>query len=65
MKSSDLAAPLRSSPAPDKARKEQPEARPHASIGGRAGRADIRKALRILKQAGKGNAPVSGDELNP
>jgi hypothetical protein len=29
----------------------------------RAGRADIAKAKRILKKAGKGNAPVPGDEL--
>ena len=29
----------------------------------RAGRADITKAKRILRRAGKGNAPVAGDEL--
>jgi hypothetical protein len=29
----------------------------------RAGRADITKAKRILKRAGKGSAPVAGDEL--
>jgi hypothetical protein len=29
----------------------------------RAGRADVVKAKRILKRAGKGNAPVPGDEL--
>jgi hypothetical protein len=29
----------------------------------RGGRADIAKAKRILKRAGKGNAPVPGDEL--
>lgn len=29
----------------------------------RAGRADVVKAMRILKRAGKGNAPVPGDEL--
>jgi hypothetical protein len=29
----------------------------------RAGRADINKAKRILKRAGKGNAPFVGDEL--
>jgi hypothetical protein len=29
----------------------------------RAGRSDISKAKRILKRAGKGNAPVAGDEL--
>ena len=28
----------------------------------RAGRGDIKKALQILKRAGKGNAPVPGDE---
>ena len=27
-----------------------------------AGRGDIKKALQILKRAGKGNAPVPGDE---
>jgi hypothetical protein len=29
----------------------------------RAGRADIPKALDILKRAGKGKAPIKGDEL--
>jgi hypothetical protein len=29
----------------------------------RAGRADIAKAKRILKRAGKGKPPVAGDEL--
>ena len=29
----------------------------------RAARGDIKKALRVLKRAGKGNAPVEGDEL--
>ena len=29
----------------------------------RAGRADIPKALKILKRAGVGNPPVKGDEL--
>ena len=29
----------------------------------RAARADIPKAKRILKRAGRGNAPVPGDEL--
>jgi hypothetical protein len=28
-----------------------------------AGRADIPKAKRILKRAGKGNPPIPGDEL--
>jgi hypothetical protein len=28
----------------------------------RAGRADLRKAVRILKRAGKGNPPAPGDE---
>ena len=31
----------------------------------RAARGDIKKALRVLKRAGKGNAPVPGDELPP
>src|SRR2546427_5677896 len=30
----------------------------------RAARGDIKKALRVLKRAGKGNAPVPGDELS-
>jgi len=30
----------------------------------RAERGDARKAKRILKQAGRGNAPVPGDELD-
>jgi HicB-like protein involved in pilus formation len=29
----------------------------------RAARGDIKKALQVLKRAGKGNAPVLGDEL--
>ncbi len=29
----------------------------------RAGRADVRKAVRILRRAGKGNPPVPGDEI--
>ena len=29
----------------------------------RSGRADIAKAKRILKRAGKGNLPVAGDEI--
>jgi hypothetical protein len=29
----------------------------------RAGRGDIKKALQVLKRAGKGNAPLPGDEL--
>ena len=29
----------------------------------RAGRADIAKSKRILKRAGKGKPPVSGDEI--
>lgn len=29
----------------------------------RAGRADLAKAKRILKRAGKGKAPVAGDEI--
>jgi hypothetical protein len=29
----------------------------------RASRGDVHKALRVLKRAGKGNAPVAGDEL--
>lgn len=29
----------------------------------RSARGDIKKALQVLKRAGKGNAPVSGDEL--
>jgi len=28
----------------------------------RAAKADIKKALRVLRRAGKGNAPVPGDE---
>ena len=38
------------------------ESRPKESIRERAQRADIRKALSILKQAGKGNSPIPGDE---
>jgi hypothetical protein len=29
----------------------------------RAARGDIKKALQVLKRAGKGNAPMAGDEL--
>jgi hypothetical protein len=29
----------------------------------RAARGDIRKALRVLQRAGKGNPPLAGDEL--
>jgi hypothetical protein len=29
----------------------------------RAGRGDLKKALQVLKRAGKGNAPLPGDEL--
>jgi hypothetical protein len=29
----------------------------------RAARGDIKKALRVLKRAGKGNSPLPGDEL--
>jgi len=29
----------------------------------RAAQGDIKKALRVLRRAGKGNAPVPGDEL--
>jgi len=29
----------------------------------RAGKGDIKKALQVLKRAGRGNAPVPGDEL--
>ena len=29
----------------------------------RAAKGDVKKALRVLKRAGKGNAPVIGDEL--
>ena len=29
----------------------------------RAARGDIKKALRVLKRAGKGNPPIAGDEL--
>lgn len=31
----------------------------------RAGRADVSKALRILKKAGKGKPPVPGDQVLP
>jgi hypothetical protein len=31
----------------------------------RAAKGDIKKALQILKRAGKGNPPVPGDELLP
>jgi hypothetical protein len=31
----------------------------------RAAKGDIKKALRMLKRAGKRNAPVPGDELIP
>jgi hypothetical protein len=56
MKKSNLATPL-----------EPPqslaEARPQKSIRERARQADRRKGLSILKQAGKGNAPLPGDEV--
>jgi hypothetical protein len=31
----------------------------------RGARGDIKKALRVLKRAGRGNMPVAGDELHP
>ena len=31
----------------------------------RAAKSDIKRALRILKRAGKGNSPLPGDELPP
>jgi hypothetical protein len=31
----------------------------------RGARADIASALNLLKRAGKGNAPVNGDEISP
>lgn len=48
---------------PDQAPKVAP--RPKVSIRERARRADLPKALSILKRAGKGNPPVAGDELKP
>ena len=30
----------------------------------RAAKGDIKKAFQVLKRAGKGNAPVAGDELS-
>ena len=30
----------------------------------RAARGDIKRALQVLRRAGKGNAPVAGDELS-
>jgi len=59
MKAGNLPIPPTS--APDRAHRAEPRAK--ASIRERARRADIRKALDILKQAGKGNAAVPGDEL--
>jgi hypothetical protein len=56
MKKSNLATPLE--PPPSLA-----ETRPQKSIRKRARRADRRKGLSILKQAGKGNAPLPGDEV--
>jgi hypothetical protein len=31
----------------------------------RAAKADVKKALQVLKRAGKGDPPVPGDELPP
>jgi len=31
----------------------------------RAARGNVRKALQVLKRAGKGNPPMPGDELPP
>jgi hypothetical protein len=59
MKAVDLPSPKPAS-APGQARGAEP--RPKVTIRERARRADIRKALTILKQAGKGNPPVPGDE---
>ena len=32
-------------------------------VAERAAKGDIKKAFQVLKRAGKGNAPVAGDEL--
>jgi hypothetical protein len=37
--------------------------RTEAYFAERAQRGDVRKALRILKRAGRGQAPIAGDEL--
>jgi hypothetical protein len=59
MKAANVSSPKPAS-APDQARGA--ESRPKESIRERARRADIRKALSILKQAGKGNPPMPGDQ---
>ncbi|HLY05985.1 MAG TPA: hypothetical protein VKR31_09580 [Rhizomicrobium sp.] len=38
--------------------------RTESYIAERAARADIPKALRILKRAGRGHAPLEGDEIS-
>ncbi len=63
MKKANLATPLQPPLAANEVRMSVAEVRPQKTIRERARRADLRKALGVLKQAGKGRAPVPGDEL--